>query len=249
MRKFLILTTAALLLPGLAVADEGKKPDRPSREGFFQRLDANNDGVVTREEVPPRMQERFDDLLAKADKNGDKQIDKAEFLAARPPRDGEQRPPFGQAWGMRGQRSPQERTPGDVDRQRRDDHPRAQGRHDGDRYAGRSYEGHKRPGGPRPDGMRPKGFHGDRTYALFMRMDQNEDGRLTPREFAKGMEILRQSKHRDGHAFAGHPKMAWEKHPHSPRSDLKGCDMNAGPKKGDEKKAEKKDEKKAEEKK
>lgn len=249
MRKFLILTTAALLLPGLAVADEGKKPDRPSPEGFFQRLDANNDGVLTREEAPPRMQERFDDLLAKADKNGDKQLDKAEFLSLRPPRDGEGRPPFDRAWGTRGPRGPQERRPGDVDRQRPDDHPRAHGRHDGDRDVGRRHEGHKRPGGPRPDGMGPKGFHGDRTYALFMRMDQNEDGRLTPREFAKGMEILHQFKQRDGHGFAGHPKMTWGKYPHGPRGDLKGYDMKAGPKKGGEKKAEKKDEKKSEEKK
>lgn len=220
MRKFLVLTAtaAALLLPRWASADEGPRPDRPSPEAFFRHLDTNNDGFLTREESPPPMQARFDDLLARADKNNDKKFDQAEFAALRkpmPPRDGERRPPVDRPWGMRGGPGPHDRSPGEADRGRPEDGSRMPGRPDWGRYA----HDHKRPEGHRPGGMGPKGPGSDRARALFMRMDQDDDGRLTPREFIKGMEALHRATGPRAHGFADRSKMDGDKRPHGAWGD------------------------------
>ncbi len=215
MRKFQILTAlaAALLVPQFATAEDGpRRGDRPGPEVIFQHLDANNDGALTREEAPPRMQERFDDLLAKADKNNDKKLDQAEFSAAANelrPRDGEGRPPFAGPRGMR-ERGPIDRSPGDMSLGRPD---KQTGRPDFDRA-----DGPKRPHGPRPEGMGPMGFGSDGAYLLFMRMDQDQDGRLTPHEFIKGMETLHRFKAHRVHFGGDHATMEPGNRPH----DLRG---------------------------
>ncbi|HID74791.1 MAG TPA: hypothetical protein EYP56_02200, partial [Planctomycetaceae bacterium] len=82
-----VLTMGRVALLGLsmmfvvyvsAVADqqEPKRTGRPA--GIIERLreaDANHDGVLTKEELPERMQARFDKL----DANGDGKIDQAEL--------------------------------------------------------------------------------------------------------------------------------------------------------------------------
>jgi Ca2+-binding EF-hand superfamily protein len=45
---------------------------------FFERMDRNGDGKVTKDELPPRMQERFDDL----DQNGDGALTQEEIQAS-----------------------------------------------------------------------------------------------------------------------------------------------------------------------
>lgn len=202
MRTFLYLTVtvAALLLPRLALAQEGPNPDRPSPERLFKHLDANNDGQLTRDELPPRMQERFDDLL-KADKNGDKKLDREEFAAAfkhLPRPEGRFRPPVERPRDSFADRRQHERSPGETDGARHDregkgswahHHPRhhhgngewAQHRHhrDGDRYAA---EGGRK--GPGPDWAR----------RVFARLDRDGDGELSFREFAMGMAMLHRAK-------------------------------------------------------
>jgi hypothetical protein len=93
---FAALATALLASPGQT--QEPKKPDRPGPEAMFQRLDANRDGFVALDELPPFLKERLGDKLAQADKNGDKKLDPAEFaaLAKDLPRRG---PPGPGAWG------------------------------------------------------------------------------------------------------------------------------------------------------
>lgn len=260
MRKFQILTAlaAALLLPQFATAQDGPRGGRPSPEAFFQHLDVNNDGVLTREEAPPRMQERFDDLLAKADKNNDQKLDQAEFAAVAKemrPRDGEGRPPFAGPRGMH-ERGPMDRSPGDLGPGRPD---KQSGRPDFDRA-----EGSKRPHGPRPEGMGPMGLGSDAAYLMFMRMDQDQDGRLTPHEFIKGMETLHRFKAYRARFDGDQAKMEPGRRPHDlrgagplaqrgpwhPGKQIKDRDQKACEPKADVKAEEKKaDDKKAKEKK
>lgn len=46
---------------------------------FFHRIDANGDGEIVYEEVPEQFADRFDRLLARADRNRDKKISEQEF--------------------------------------------------------------------------------------------------------------------------------------------------------------------------
>ncbi len=48
---------------------------------FFKRLDANGDGLVTLEEVPDQVANRFEILLDRADRNRDDQISQRELMA------------------------------------------------------------------------------------------------------------------------------------------------------------------------
>ncbi|MBN1588008.1 MAG: EF-hand domain-containing protein [Pirellulales bacterium] len=72
----LTIALAIVLLPSLLMAEEAKRPPmaRPGPEGFFKRLDANNDGQITLDEMPGPMKEHFGRLLERVDKNGDKKI-------------------------------------------------------------------------------------------------------------------------------------------------------------------------------
>ncbi len=98
MRTLVFAALATALLASSGQTQEPKKPDRPGPEAMFQRLDANRDGLVVLDELPPFLKERLGDRLAKADKNGDKKLDPAEFaeLANDLPRRG---PPGPGAWG------------------------------------------------------------------------------------------------------------------------------------------------------
>ena len=78
----LMTALAVVALPQLAAAQDGKRPERPSPEALFNRLDANHDGVIAKDEIPAAMPERMKQLLLEADKNHDGKITKEELLAA-----------------------------------------------------------------------------------------------------------------------------------------------------------------------
>lgn len=115
-----------------------RRPDGEGRRGpmprFFQMLDRNNDGRLSRDELE-RLREVFDEL----DRNQDGQLDGAELLGppqgppeGRGPRDGDRRP---------------DGPPRDGDRRPRPDRLR-----EGDRPR----DGERRPDARRPEGDRPR---------------------------------------------------------------------------------------------
>jgi len=55
--------------------------DPEQAKEMFGRLDADGDGLVTTEEVPPPFADRFEQLLERADKNEDGQLSKKEMMA------------------------------------------------------------------------------------------------------------------------------------------------------------------------
>ena len=71
----------------LAMIHRLKSPQRPGEaatdpkrtEEFFQQFDANGDGQIALDELPERVANRFDQLLARADLNSDEQISKQEL--------------------------------------------------------------------------------------------------------------------------------------------------------------------------
>ena len=60
---------------------DGGPDGGPNADRIFERLDANKDGKLTVDEAPEFLRERFAQLIAEADKNGDKALDKEEFKA------------------------------------------------------------------------------------------------------------------------------------------------------------------------
>jgi autotransporter-associated beta strand protein len=85
MRRILTALATALAvvaLPLYAAAQDGKAPERPDPQRMFNRLDANHDGVITKDEVPAGMPERLKNLLLRADRDHDGKITKREFMAA-----------------------------------------------------------------------------------------------------------------------------------------------------------------------
>jgi Ca2+-binding EF-hand superfamily protein len=58
------------------------QPTGPNPEILFNRLDANHDGVITQDELPPGMPEMFKQLLFLADSNGDGKIALDELTTA-----------------------------------------------------------------------------------------------------------------------------------------------------------------------
>lgn len=67
-----------LALPALLSAQEPAKTDQ---ESVFKKLDANNDGTVTSDEVSEDQKRFFNRLLRNADKDGDGKLTLAEFQA------------------------------------------------------------------------------------------------------------------------------------------------------------------------
>jgi hypothetical protein len=78
----LAMALAVVALPQSAAAKDAKRPERPNPEALFNRLDANHDGFITRDEIPAAMPERLKNLLREADVNHDGKIAKRELLAA-----------------------------------------------------------------------------------------------------------------------------------------------------------------------
>ena len=113
------LAVAAVLaiLPRAVLAGEDESAGEESRGALFERLDANDDGKLTGDEIPEDHQRLFRRLLRNADENEDEQLTREEFTSGlrarrdRGPRDGEgvegrrrRRPP--EAGGPEGRRRP-----------------------------------------------------------------------------------------------------------------------------------------------
>ena len=98
----------------------GERPGRPDPAEMFGKLDSNQDGEITSDEVEGEKKRRFDHLLGTSDKNSDGKLSKEEFLAgveARRAQGREGRPggPAGRGGEGRGpgDRGPEGRGPGD----------------------------------------------------------------------------------------------------------------------------------------
>lgn len=135
--------------------DGERRPDGEGRRGpmprFFQLLDRNNDGRLSRDELD-RLREVFGEL----DRNKDGQLDGAELLGppqgppdGRGPRDGERRPD--------GDRPPEGRRPGGPPPREGERRPEGDRPRDGERRpeADRPRDGERRPE-PRPEGRPPR---------------------------------------------------------------------------------------------
>ncbi len=88
MRKvFLLLPAVAVLwLPRPATADDdqAKRPERPGMDMLMKRLDTNQDGVISKDEVPEQAPAFLKAMLKRADKDGDGKVTKEELAALRP---------------------------------------------------------------------------------------------------------------------------------------------------------------------
>ena len=85
MRKALpcVLTAlAVVVLPQALAAQEAKRPGRPGPEMLFKRLDANQDGAISADEVPDGVPEPIKQALIRADQNKDKRVTAEEFKEA-----------------------------------------------------------------------------------------------------------------------------------------------------------------------
>ena len=87
----LLTAVAVVVLPSYLAAEEGKQPRRPrpgvhrkgpNPEMMFKRLDANRDKVVTADELPADMPERFRKMLIRADGNKDGELTLGELRKA-----------------------------------------------------------------------------------------------------------------------------------------------------------------------
>lgn len=135
----LLTAVAVVVLPSYLAAEEGKQPRRPrpdvhrkgpNPEMMFKRLDANRDKVITADELPADMPERFKKMLIRADGNKDGELTLGELRK--------------------------------MFKHRRD--------------------GHK-AGGAKPPKKTAK--------AIFIRLDKDEDGKLSFEEFSVGLRHLR----------------------------------------------------------
>ncbi len=79
----LMTALAVVVLPQFVAAEEPDRPERPGPERLFERLDANQDGRITADEVPEDAPERLKRLLVRADTDEDKVLTREEFNEAR----------------------------------------------------------------------------------------------------------------------------------------------------------------------
>ena len=176
----LIAAIVVAALPSLLAAAEGKRPEGPppgmQRQGpnpetMLKRLDANRDGVITRDELPADMPERIKFLLKRADANQDGKVELAELKKAIQPR-----PEGRQAKAIEAQRGKQARpVPPKPDKAKsalaKPTRPQAK------KAAA--------PGGPKTPEKAAR--------TIFNRLDKNQDGQLNFNEFYTGLRHLRQA--------------------------------------------------------
>jgi EF hand len=173
-----LLSGAALLaIAGAATAQPGPRPDRDAdltrqqaverADRMFDRLDANDDGQVSREDGEARRaqrrERRADRLFERLDLNRDGSITRAEVAQARA-RHGEQRAERGERRGMRGHRG---------------------GRH------GFAMRRHRMLG--EAEALTAEQFRA-RALERFDRADANHDGTLTAAERREAREQRRQHR-------------------------------------------------------
>lgn len=201
LRYWIMAVAVAGLTAGSLWAEEEKKPVR-GPEGLFDRLDKNDDGQITSDEVPEEGRKRFDHLKSAADKDADGNISREEFIKhaekmrdqrGGPRREAGDRPgrgPEGRRPGMRGPGAPGKGRPGP-----------AMGRPGMRGPGGPGMRGPGRPGmGPRGMANPPMrgpggpGMGGDfpkpDLKKVFAHIDKNGDGSLSEEEFVEGMKAV-----------------------------------------------------------
>jgi len=183
MRRISFGVVAAIVvaaLPSWLAAAEGKRPDGPppgmQRQGpnpetMLKRLDANRDGVITRDELPADMPERIKFLLKRADANQDGKVTLAELKKAIQPR-----PEGRRAKAPEAPRGKQAR-PAPPKPNKSKAAPVKQARPQAKKPAV--------PGGPQAPERAAR--------AIFNRLDKNQDGKLSFDEFYTGFRHLRQA--------------------------------------------------------
>ena len=77
-----VMVASVSVLPQIVKAEEPEKAGRPSPEMLFRHLDANHDGVISEDEIPPDAPEPLVALLKAADKKGNMKVSLEEFMAA-----------------------------------------------------------------------------------------------------------------------------------------------------------------------
>lgn len=193
MRTILLIAAGVAALSGVAMAQEGGPPHGPPR--MFERADANNDGVVTRQEFDAARDGHF----AEMDANRDGQLAREEMHARHEGRRGghHERRGHGGHEGHFGRADAN--NDGNITREEFLAQPsqmfaRLDANNDGViSQAERPQRGEEREGhrhGPREDADGDRQISRDefRTMgaAMFDRLDANDDGRVT-REEAEAM--------------------------------------------------------------
>lgn len=188
MRKMIIgIATifAASVAASTALANQsGERQGGPQK--LFQRLDANQDGQISMDEVPDKAPERLKAMLKRADKDGDGMVSPKEI-----------RQVAGQFRHEKHGKGP------------REDGPLGEGAGHGKRArkkpgASPSAAAHGRQGpdprrGPRHVGPNRGSQRGPDPADLFDRMDRDSDGTLSLDEFTQGMRRVQAAfRHRGG---------------------------------------------------
>jgi hypothetical protein len=82
MKKLLMLTAAVFALQALpALAEEGAAKEGHKRGDFFEKVDTNKDGKISKAEFEASNKERGDKKFAEMDKDGDGNVTKEEGKA------------------------------------------------------------------------------------------------------------------------------------------------------------------------
>ncbi|MFO7902655.1 MAG: EF-hand domain-containing protein [Planctomycetota bacterium] len=204
MLKTLPLLSAALailLLPWTVSAED--KKDGPPRRGpaaMFDKLDENDDGTISKDEISEKAPDRLKEMLKKSDADGDGKVTREEFRAATK----ERMEAMKKRVEQRRKDGPARRKPGAARR----------GRHPGPPKGG--FKG-RRPGRP---GMRPQGPPRvpsmPKAEEIFKKFDKNGDGQLSKEEFVAGAKkVQERMKHMLHHRRPPHhARRAYRGAPH-----------------------------------
>lgn len=195
---------AILLLPWTVSAED--KKDGPPRRGpaaMFDKLDENDDGAISKDEISEKAPDRLKEILKKSDADGDGKVTRKEFRAATKER-------------MEAMKKRVEQMRKDGPARRKPSAAR-RGRHPGPRkgdFKGRrpGRSSMQPPGPPRVPSM-PK------AEEIFKKFDKNGDGQLSKEEFVAGAKkIQERMKHMLHHRRPPHhARRAYRGAPHCGR--------------------------------